>query len=46
MFQTTGMLLGLYKPLFWLAQVLPPPGGVTTPETAALVFSGPRFLLP
>jgi len=45
MFQTTGTLLGLYKPLFWLAQVLPPPGGVATPESAALVFSGPRFFV-
>lgn len=42
MFQNTGMTLGLYKTLFWLAQV-----GldreVDSAEDAALVFSGPRL---
>jgi hypothetical protein len=44
MFQITGMTLGFYKTLFWIAQV----GvnrGINTPEQAALVFSGPRFFM-
>ena len=44
MFQNTGMMLGLYKALFWLAQV-PVDGGVNTPADAALVFSGPKFFV-
>jgi hypothetical protein len=44
MFQITGMTLGLYKTLFWIAQV-PVNRGVNTPEQAALVFSGPRFFM-
>ena len=44
MFQNTGIMLGLYKKLFWLAQI-PVNGRVDTPEQAALVFSGPRFFV-
>jgi len=42
MFENTGMTLGLYKTLFWLAQV-GVDRGVDSPEDAALVFSGPRL---
>lgn len=42
MFENTGMILGLYKTLFWLAQV-GVDRGVDSPEDAALVFSGPRL---
>lgn len=42
MFENTGMMLGLYKTLFWLAQV-GVDRGVDTPEDAALVYSGPRL---
>jgi len=47
MFQNPEILLGLYKPFSWLAQipVAPPDGGVTTPAEAAFVFSGPRFFV-
>ena len=44
MFQITGMTLGLYRKLLWMAQV-PVNQGVNTPEQAALVFSGPRFFV-
>ncbi len=43
MFQITGMTLGLYKTLFWLAQV---PGNQfrpVSPVDTALAISGPRF---
>lgn len=44
MFQNTGMVLGLYKTLFWMAQVqVEPP--IDTPADAALVFSGPKFFI-
>ena len=42
MFENMGMMLGLYKTLFWLAQV-GVDRGVNTPEDAALVYSGPRL---
>jgi uncharacterized protein YfkK (UPF0435 family)/phosphotransferase system IIB component len=46
MFQNLEITLGLlYKPFSWLAQTLPPDGGVTTPAEAAFVFSGPRFFI-
>ena len=44
MFQNTGIMLGLYEKLFWLAQI-PINGRIDTPEQAALVFSGPRFFI-
>lgn len=51
MFQNPEILLGLYKPLSWLAQVTTPGGGVTTPGTGVAIpaetgiFSGPRFFV-
>ena len=42
MFQNTEMTLGLYKTLFWLAQV-GVDRNVESAEDAALVFSGPRL---
>lgn len=42
MFQNTEMTLGLYKTLFWLAQV-GVDRNVDSAEDAALVFSGPRL---
>lgn len=42
MFENMGMMLGLHKTLFWLAQV-EVDRGVNTPEDAALVYSGPRL---
>lgn len=45
MFQNPEILLGLYRPFSWLAQIAPPDGGVTTPEEAAFVFSGPQFFV-
>lgn len=44
MFENTQITLGLYKTLFWMAQV-PVNGGVATPAEAALVFSGPKFFV-
>ena len=44
MFQSTGIMLGLDKQIFWLAQV-PVEGGAITPEAAALVYSGPQFFI-
>ncbi|WP_348233250.1 MFS transporter [Trichocoleus sp. DQ-U1] len=45
MFESTGILMGMYKTLFWLAQVTPVDPTVNTPEEAALVFSGPQFFV-
>jgi hypothetical protein len=44
MFQNTEIILGLYKPLFWLAQVLVDPSTIT-PAQASVVTSGPRFFV-
>ncbi|MBD2606365.1 MFS transporter [Scytonema hofmannii FACHB-248] len=43
MFQNTEIILGLYKPLFWLAQVLDP--STITPAQASVAFAGPRFFV-
>lgn len=44
-----GWLSGLIEPTVWVAQVSPGPGvtspGVTTPEQAAMIFSGPQFFI-
>lgn len=45
MFESTGILMGMYKTLFWVAQVTPVDPTVNTPEEAALVFSGPQFFV-
>ncbi len=42
MFEIMGTMLGLYKTLFWPAQVAVNQP-VNTPLNAALIFSGPRF---
>ncbi|MBW4573591.1 MAG: MFS transporter [Tolypothrix carrinoi HA7290-LM1] len=44
MFQSTQIMLGLYKPLFWLAQVPVDPSTIT-PAQASVVTSGPRFFV-
>ncbi|MBD2742789.1 MFS transporter [Coleofasciculus sp. FACHB-1120] len=45
MFESTGILMGMYKTLFWIAQITPVDPTVNTPERAALVFSGPEFFV-
>ncbi|MEH2308853.1 MFS transporter [Nostoc sp.] len=44
MFQNTEIMLGLYKPLLWLAQVPVDPSNVT-PAQASVLTSGPRFFV-
>ncbi|MEH1860507.1 MAG: MFS transporter [Nostoc sp.] len=44
MFQSTEIMVGLYKPLLWLAQVPGEPSNVT-PEQASVLISGPRFFV-
>jgi len=44
MFQSMEIILGVYKTQFWMAQ-LPVEQKVSTLEEAALVFSGPQFLV-
>ncbi|NEU72990.1 MFS transporter [Hassallia byssoidea VB512170] len=44
MFESTQIMLGLYKPLFWLAQVPVDPSTIT-PAQASVVTSGPRFFV-
>jgi hypothetical protein len=44
MFQSTEIMLGLYKPLLWVAQVLVDPSNVT-PAQASVLTSGPRFFV-
>lgn len=44
MFHTIGIARELFQGQFWIAQV-PVDGAVTTPEEAALVFSGPQFFV-
>ncbi|MEH2356919.1 MFS transporter [Nostoc sp.] len=44
MFQSTEIIVGLYKPLLWLAQV-PVESSNVTPEQASVLISGPRFFV-
>ncbi|MHC5770039.1 MAG: MFS transporter [Nostoc sp.] len=44
MFQSTEIIVGLYKPLLWLAQVPGEPSNVTPVQASALI-SGPRFFV-
>ncbi|MEH2213001.1 MFS transporter [Nostoc sp.] len=44
MFQSTEIMVGLYKPLLWLAQV-PVESSNVTPEQASVLISGPRFFV-
>ncbi|WP_375467555.1 MFS transporter [uncultured Nostoc sp.] len=44
MFQSTEIMLGLYKPLLWLAQV-PVESSNVTPAQASVLTSGPRFFV-
>lgn len=37
MFQSTEIMLGLYKPLLWLAQITGDPSNVTPAQASALV---------
>ncbi|MBD2302695.1 MFS transporter [Nostoc sp. FACHB-190] len=44
MIQSTGIMLGLYKPLLWVAQISVDPSNVT-PAQASVLTSGPRFFV-
>lgn len=44
MFQSTEIIVGLYKPLLWLAQV-PVESSNVTPAQASVLTSGPRFFV-
>ncbi|MGF1934052.1 MAG: MFS transporter [Nostoc sp. ChiQUE02] len=44
MFQSTEIMLGLYKPLLWVAQTPVDPSNVT-PAQASVLTSGPRFFV-
>ncbi|WP_392478323.1 MFS transporter [Nostoc sp. C110] len=44
MFQSTEIMLGLYKPLLWLEQIPVDPSNVT-PAQASVLTSGPRFFV-
>ncbi|MBW4426887.1 MAG: MFS transporter [Nostoc desertorum CM1-VF14] len=44
MFQSTDIMLGLYKPLLWVAQIPVDPSNVT-PAQASVLTSGPRFFV-
>ncbi|MEH2168602.1 MAG: MFS transporter [Nostoc sp.] len=44
MFQSTEIMVGLHKPLLWLAQV-PLERSNVTPEQASVLISGPRFFV-
>jgi nucleoid DNA-binding protein len=44
MFQSTEIMLGLYKPLLWLAQAPVDPSNIT-PAQASVLTSGPRFFV-
>ncbi|MEH1846973.1 MAG: MFS transporter [Nostoc sp.] len=44
MFQSTEIMVGLYKPLLWLAQV-PVESSNVTPAQASVLTSGPRFFV-
>lgn len=44
MFQSTEIMLGLYKPLFWVAQTQGDASNIT-PAQASVLTSGPRFFV-
>jgi hypothetical protein len=44
MFQSTEIMVGLYKPLLWVAQIPVEPSNVT-PAQASVLTSGPRFFV-
>jgi hypothetical protein len=44
MFESTEIMLGLDKPLFWVAQVSVDPS-IITPAQASVAFAGPRFFV-
>ncbi|MFW9261851.1 MFS transporter [Nostoc sp. CALU 546] len=44
MFQSTDIMLGLYKPLLWVAQI-PAESSNVTPAQASALVSGPRFFV-
>ncbi len=44
MFESTEIMLGVYKPLFWVAQILVDPSTIT-PAQASVAFAGPRFFV-
>jgi hypothetical protein len=44
MFQSAEIMLGLYKPLFWVAQI-PADSSIFTPAQASVLTSGPRFFV-
>ncbi|MEH2412095.1 MFS transporter [Nostoc sp.] len=44
MFQSTEIMVGLYKPLLWIAQV-PVESSNVTPAQASVLTSGPRFFV-
>ncbi|MFN6460275.1 MAG: MFS transporter [Nostoc sp. DedVER02] len=44
MFQSTEIMLGLYKPLLWVAQTSVDPSNIT-PAQASVLTSGPRFFV-
>ncbi|WP_373530409.1 MFS transporter [Nostoc sp.] len=44
MFQSTEIMLGLYKPLLWIAQI-PVDNSNVTPAQASVLTSGPRFFV-
>ncbi len=43
MFESTEITLGLYKPLFWLAQVIVDPPAPVPPAQTSVLTAGPRF---
>ncbi|MBH8551666.1 MFS transporter [Nostocaceae cyanobacterium CENA357] len=45
MFQSTEIMLGLYKPLLWLAQAPVVDPSAVTPAQASVLTSGPRFFV-
>ena len=44
MLQSTEIMVGLYKPLLWLAQIQGESSNVT-PAQASVLTSGPRFFV-
>ncbi|MHC5730242.1 MAG: MFS transporter, partial [Nostoc sp.] len=44
MFQSTEIMVGLYKPLLWVAQIQGDTSNVT-PAQASVIISGPRFFV-
>ena len=45
MFQSTGIMLGLFKSLFWLAQVPVDPSTIRLAQTPVVIPSEPRFFV-